>query len=81
VNLGSTWGQPGVNLGSTWGQPGVTLNRPTVTAEADSSAETAAVTAADQDADIRLRPDNLAASPYTVEYQGVAAQVEIVSRS
>jgi len=22
VNLGSTWGQPGVNLGSIWGQPG-----------------------------------------------------------
>ena len=25
VNLGSTWGQPGVNLGSTWGQPGVNM--------------------------------------------------------
>jgi len=25
LNLGSTWGQPGVNLGLTWGQPGVNL--------------------------------------------------------
>ena len=25
VNLGSTWGQPGVNMRSTWGQPGVNL--------------------------------------------------------
>ena len=31
VNLGSTWGQPVGNLGSTWGQPGVNLG-PTCTA-------------------------------------------------
>jgi hypothetical protein len=25
VNMGPTWGQPGINLGSTWGHPGVDL--------------------------------------------------------